>query len=140
MASNHPTLSLPRELINKLLTHAQKNPDIEVCGLIGNDASQHKDYYPIKNVAKNPNCRFLMDAPQQISAMKEMRDKNQTLFGIVHSHPTADAMPSQRDIEHNDYRDVYYFIISLNTRGVLEIRCFILQGNDMQEIDLELET
>jgi [CysO sulfur-carrier protein]-S-L-cysteine hydrolase len=134
------TLYLPRPLINKVLAHAQQNPEIEVCGLIGSDsASKQKEYYPISNVSKSPSCRFLMDAPQQISAMKNMRDKHQQLFAIVHSHPDADAVPSALDIEQNSYKDVFYLIISLNTKGVLEIRAYAQQQDSMKEVDLVLE-
>jgi proteasome lid subunit RPN8/RPN11 len=80
-----------------------------------------------------------MDAPQQISAMKKMRDRGQELFAIVHSHPTSNASPSQLDIEESSYKDVLYIIISLNTKGVLEMRAYTQQANSMQEIELILE-
>lgn len=134
------TLYLPRPLINKVLAHAQQNPEIEVCGLIGsNPSSKQKEYYPISNVSKNPGCRFLMDAPQQISVMKKMRDKQQQLLAIVHSHPKTDAAPSLLDIEQSSYKDAFYLIISLNTKGVLEIRAYSQQQNSMKEVDLVLE-
>lgn len=139
MTSTTQTLYLPRPLVIKILAHAQKNPNIEVCGLIGNSASNQKDYYAVDNVAKNPDSHFLMDAPQQIKAMKQMREKKQELFAIVHSHPTANAEPSPLDIEENSYKEVFYIIISLNTKGVLEMRAYTQQENSMQEVDLILE-
>ena len=140
MPTTENTLRLPRPLVNKILAHAQQNPDIEVCGLIGNSTSGQKDYYPIDNVSDAPSCRFLMDAPQQISAIKKMRDKQQQLFAIVHSHPTTNATPSQLDIDESSYKDVFYLIISLNTKGVLEMRAYTQKQNSMQEVDLILET
>ena len=139
MSSTTKSLSLPRPLVNKILAHAQSNPDVEVCGLIGNSHSQDKSYYPINNISKNPSCRFLMDAPQQITAMKKMREHEQQLFAIIHSHPTTTATPSQRDIDENTYKDVFYLIISLNTKGVLEMRAYIQQQDNMQEVELVLE-
>ncbi len=139
MPSTQQTLYLPRPLVNKILAHAQKKPNVEVCGLIGNDRLNQKDYYVIDNIAKNPECHFLMDAPQQINAIKQMREKQQRLFAIVHSHPTTNAEPSQLDIKENSYKDVFYIIISLNTKGVLEMRAYIQQANNMQEIDLVLQ-
>lgn len=133
------TLFLPRPLVNKLLAHAQKNPEVEVCGLIGNDGHDKKDYYPIDNVSKDPGCRFMMDAPQQINAMKKMREKEQVLFAIVHSHPASNATPSALDIEENSYSDAFYIIISLNTEGVLEMRAYVNQEDSMREVDLILE-
>ena len=143
MTLTDKTLSLPRPLVNKILAHAQQNPKVEVCGLIGNsignNGSVAKNYYPIDNVANNPGSHFLMDAPQQIKAMKQMREKQQTLLAIVHSHPTADARPSQLDIKENTYKEVFYIIISLNTKGVLEMRAYVQQEDSMEEIELLLE-
>lgn len=133
------TLELPRPLVNKILAHAQQNDEAEVCGLVGSSSSGEKFYYSINNIADNPNCRFLMDAPQQISAMKKMREKQQQLFAIVHSHPNASAQPSQLDIQENAYKDVFYIIISLNTKGVLEMRAYNQTDDDMQEVELILE-
>jgi len=47
MPMTKQTLSLPRPMVNKILVHAQQNPEIEVCGLIGNDTANSKDYYSI---------------------------------------------------------------------------------------------
>ena len=143
MTLTDKTLSLPRPLVNKILAHAQQNPKVEVCGLIGNSTgnsgSVEKNYYSIDNVANNPGSHFLMDAPQQIKAMKQMREKQQKLFAIVHSHPTADAKPSQLDIKENTHKNVFYIIISLSTKGVLEMRAYIQQEDSMEEIELLLE-
>ena len=139
MSSTITTLELPRPLINKIMAHAQHNENMEVCGLIGNDNADKKSYYPIGNVSNKPGCRFLMDAPQQINAMKKMRDRQQKLFAIVHSHPTTNATPSALDISENSYKDVFYIIISLNTTGVLEMRAYTQTDDAMQKVDLILE-
>jgi len=139
MTNHSQNLSLPRPLVNKILAHAQNNPDIEVCGLIGNSATMKKTYYPIDNISTQPSCRFIMDAPQQIAAMKKMRGNKQQLFAIIHSHPNATASPSQRDINESAYKDAYYIIISLNTKGVLEMRAYKQLQESMLEINLVLE-
>jgi len=133
------TLELPRPLVNKILAHAQQNDNIEVCGLIGSNTAGAKSYYAIDNISKNPCCNFLMDAPQQINTMKTMRDKQQKLFAIVHSHPSASAQPSLLDIQQNGYKNVFYIIISLNTTGVLEMRAYTQTNNAMQDIELILQ-
>lgn len=139
MPPTQQTLYLPRPLVNKILAHAQKNPDVEICGLIANDQENNKYYYAVDNIAQDPEHHFLMDAPQQIGAMKQMREKQQTLFAIVHSHPDANAEPSQLDIEESSYKNIFYIIISLNTKGVLEMRAYTQKQDSMQEISLILE-
>ena len=40
MNTDNNTLLLPRNLANKILAHAQKNPETEICGLISS-LNQH---------------------------------------------------------------------------------------------------
>ena len=80
-----------------------------------------------------------MEPKQQVAAMKTMRESGEELFAIYHSHPNAPAIPSARDIEQAAYPDAYYLIISLNTKGVLEMRCFkLLHDENIVEIILEM--
>lgn len=131
---------LPRKLVNELLHSAQLSPDEEVCGFVGKTAAGAYSCYPVDNVADEPSERFLMGAENQLSAMKGMREKEQEMFAIYHSHPTAPAIPSAMDIEQAAYPDTYYLIISLNTKGVLEMRCFkLLHDENIVEITLRME-
>jgi len=131
---------LPRPLVNHILHHAQQTPDEEVCGLIGAVEQAPKSCYPVRNVAPTPANRFLMDAQGQVDAMRQMRDNNEALFAIYHSHPASPPVPSQTDLEQSTYPEAYYFIVSLNIKGVLEMRGFRLNRHQLvEEIPLLLE-
>ena len=132
-------INLPRKLTNQLLHLAQVSPDAEVCGLIGADASgKPVGCYPVSNSATDPKRRFLLDAEEQIAAMKQMRENGESLFAIYHSHPDAPATPSATDIAEAAYPDALNLIISLNTKGVLEMRGFKIHGNHVIEAVLNL--
>jgi proteasome lid subunit RPN8/RPN11 len=134
-----PDVTLPRELINQLLTHAQHSPEAEVCGLIGRGGDTGRyQVYPVANVAPEADHLFAMEPKAQIDAMRRMRESGETLFAIYHSHPHAPAEPSLRDLQEAAYPEALYLIISLNTKGVLEMRGFRLQGNEVNSVDLHL--
>ena len=128
---------LPRTLVNQLLHLAQSSPEQEICGLIGRRDEQC-ECYPIDNVATDASVLFALNASEQIAAMKSMREQGQDLFAIYHSHPSAAAAPSVKDIEEADYPDALYLIISLNTKGVLEMRAFYLRDKQVKEVELSL--
>lgn len=134
-----PTIKLPRPLVNQLLHQAQLAADREVCGLIGAHEGEPAHCYPVANVAPAPEVRYAMDPKGQIGAMRQMRERGEELFAIYHSHPASPALPSAMDIEETRYPGVLYLIISLNTKGVLEMRGFRLTGQDVAEVMLELE-
>lgn len=134
-----PEIRLPRKLTNRLLHLAQISPDAEICGLIGANADgQPATCYPINNDADTPQNRFLLDASQQIAAMKQMRERGECLFAIYHSHPHTPALPSVIDVEQAAYPEALHLIISLDTKGVLELRGFQIQGQQISECGLEL--
>jgi proteasome lid subunit RPN8/RPN11 len=136
---NNSTLVLPRKLANLILTHAQQNPETEICGLIGTQNGQAKHYYPVANVAANSATLFKMDEQAQIATMKIMREQNEELLAIVHSHPHSIAEPSALDQAQHQYPDAYYLIVSLNTVGVLELRAFKQIKQKFESVELVLE-
>lgn len=130
-------VQLPRPLVNQLLHLAQQSPEQEVCGLIGQRGDRCV-CYPIDNVATDASVLFALNASEQISAFKTMKERGQELFAIYHSHPHSVALPSATDIEEADYPDALYLIISLNTRGVLEMRGFYLRDHVIDEVELTI--
>ena len=131
-------IAIPRKIVQDLLHHAQQTPEQEVCGLISSQNNTPQRSYPIKNTADKPESFFNLDAQQQIQAMANMRDNNEQLFAIYHSHPTAPAIPSSTDIEQANYPDALYIIISLDTKGVLELRGYKKANAEFIEAPLRL--
>jgi [CysO sulfur-carrier protein]-S-L-cysteine hydrolase len=132
-------MQLSRKLTNQLLHLAQISPNDEICGLIGGKNNHPTTCYPIKNVATHPQQQFLLDAEQQIATMITMREHGEDLLAIYHSHPKSPAVPSPTDLELAAYEDATYLIISLNTKGVLEMRGFRIQQKIAQELVLTLD-
>lgn len=132
------TITIPRTLANKLLTLAQHDPEDEVCGLVGRDGENHFAIYPVKNIAENRGEVFEMDPQQQVHAFREMREKQQELFAIFHSHPHSEARPSMKDLDEASY-EALNIIISLNTTGVLDMRGYYYRDHQARPVELEIE-
>ncbi len=129
---------LPRKVINELLARAQHSPEAEVCGLIGQGEAGTYSLYPVVNVAIEQDHLFTLDPKGQIDAMRQMREDNETLFAIYHSHPHAPAEPSLRDRQEAAYPEALYLIISLDTKGVLQLKGYRLQEGDFTPVELHL--
>ena len=130
-------VNIPRTLVNRILTLAQGSPDEEVCGLVS-ARDQDMRCIPVANVASDRQRRFTMDPAQQIDAMRAMRERGETLFAIYHSHPAGPAEPSSTDIEQAGYPDVLHLIVSLNTKGVLELRGYRFKQDTAEPVHLEI--
>jgi len=133
-------LVIPRPMATKLLFEAQKRPDEEVCGLVGARDGEATSLYPIANVAEDKAHRFEMSGKEQIEAMRTMRERGERLLAIYHSHPDTPPEPSARDLEALGYPDAVYLIISLNIKGVLEMRAWQRDGDAIRETPLRVTT
>ncbi|MDH5218025.1 MAG: M67 family metallopeptidase [Gammaproteobacteria bacterium] len=130
---------IPRPMANRILSQAQSNEEVEICGLIGGKSNCLKTLYPIKNIAGDPAHIFEMDPAKQIDAMRQMRENEEELAAIYHSHPSSPAQPSQIDIKQAAYPEALYLIVSLNTEGVLEMRGFTIIDKQVAEVELTVE-
>jgi len=121
-----------------MLDHALTVPHEEVCGILGARAQKLRTYYPVANAAKDQEKLFLLDAQGQIDAMRIMRDREENLGGIFHSHPDSGAEPSETDLRLAAYPGVIYFIASL-AGGQPELRAFEFDGTAFHDVELEDE-
>ena len=115
-------IELPRTLAVQLLTHAQSSPDQEICGLVAASGGEPHRAIRISNASAEPRRLFEMDDAELLAAMKLMREKEESLFAIYHSHPDSAPTPSITDLERAGHPDALHLIISLGTKGVLEMQ------------------
>jgi len=132
-------LTISRQVVNDMLTQAQKSPDAEICGLVAGHENHGQHIYPIRNIAESATTRYHLDPKEQIDAMRHIRDNQQSLIAIYHSHPSSAALPSATDLDEASYPDAIYLIISLNTIGVLELSAFKISDKSYKSIELKLE-
>jgi proteasome lid subunit RPN8/RPN11 len=134
------TVTIPRKIATQLLTHAQHNPEVEVCGLISGRDGHAVRVYPVSNISEEPDHLFDMDPKAEIDSMRTMRERGEALFGIYHSHPHSPPEPSAEDLDKAGYPDALYLIISLDTKGVLQLRGYHLgEDKTIEPVDLVVE-
>ena len=139
MNARQDNVTLPRHIVNRIMAHVQKSPEAEVCGLIAMRDGIVTRSIPIPNLAEDIQHRYRMDPAAPIEAMRTIRTQGESLFAIYHSHPSSQAQPSATDIAEAAYPDCLYLIISLNTKGVLEMRGFRIHKGYSREIAIALE-
>jgi proteasome lid subunit RPN8/RPN11 len=87
----------------------------------------------VANVAAEPARRFEMDPAGQVAALRHMRERGEGMLAIYHSHPSAPPEPSVHDLAGLGYPEALYLIISLNIKGVLEMRAWQREDDTMRE-------
>lgn len=93
------------------LQHAEFEPDIEVCGLLGGPViGQITAALPIANIEKSIS-KFRICENDLERGRAILTEQKLTWCGIYHSHVLDDAMPSKDDTDNMPW-NLYYLIVS----------------------------
>ena len=140
-----PGVGLTRAIHDAIVAHAVAGRPNEACGLIlagGSEASGgYLRFVPVRNAAGSPH-RFEMEGSDLLAVLVEADARAETVWAIVHSHPTTSAKPSIVDIGPANYPDAIYLIVSLApgrahpTTGEPELRAWQLTDGVAVEVDL----
>jgi proteasome lid subunit RPN8/RPN11 len=126
-----------REVLNRLLDEAHREPTLECCGLLAGRDGTIERVLPAPNVLASPSAYEL--APGDLfQLMREIRAAELEMMGIYHSHPTGDNYPSPRDIERAYYPDAVYFIVSSGQKARRPVRAFAICDGSVRERSVEV--
>jgi len=112
--------------------HARRALPTECCGLLSGSNGVITDLHPLRNDADKPETRYFATPEDLFAAMRRIRDAEQRLLGIYHSHPRSPAYPSVSDVEMAFYPEAFYFIISLAPR--VDLRAFKIERARIEEV------
>jgi len=131
-----PAIKIPRHLVNQILHLAQLSPDLGTSALIGGRDHIPRSCYPLLTTATDDHW---LDPVSCNTALNTMAARGESLFAVLHTHPNSPAIPSLNDRVLKEFPDTPRLIVSLNTKGVLEMRGYNINSTKQAiEIDLEL--
>ena len=129
---------IPRILVNQILSHAQRSLPEECVGILSGQGQQMLNWHPLSNQLQSPT-KFLADSTELIQLLRQLREENQELVAIYHSHPQSSTLPSPIDLQQAYYPEALYLIVSLQTDGRLEMNGYLIQNNQavLQEVTVQ---
>lgn len=133
------SVTLPHGIVEQLLNEARRHAHEEVCGLISARNAIPLRVFPVTNIARDKQQHFEMDPAQLIAAMKHMRNDQESLFAIYHSHIHAPAYPSPTDIARAAYPDTLYLIIAPEHHAGMTLRGFYLHRDRVETVELHID-
>jgi [CysO sulfur-carrier protein]-S-L-cysteine hydrolase len=128
-------------LLQALIDEARQAYPNEACGILAGDRAAEDGGAPtrfiaMRNAAESPS-RYLIDPSEQLHAMLEIDDADETIWGIFHSHVASPPEPSVTDIGLALYPDALYVICSL-AGDVPEVRAWAIRDGVVNEVVLEV--
>lgn len=109
------TLTIPENIYQEMLAHAESLAPIESCGYLGGTEETITSFYPMTNVDQSPE-HFSFDPKEQFSVVKSSRSKGEKLLAVYHSHPASPARLSAEDLRLFNDPNPVYLIFSLQQK------------------------
>lgn len=104
---------IPRELIDRMLQHANKEAPREACGVILGTGERAVEVVPTKNVSKTPEYTYKISPEELLRIFDYAAQKNLEILGFYHSHPYGSVYPSSIDVARASWDKAVYVILNL---------------------------
>lgn len=130
---SHTEITLSRTLATQLLKYAQNSPQQRVCGLLLGRDSNAQRVVPLPNRASTPQTSHAIAAEDFAAAVSVALNDGLQPLAVYHSHPDSPPVPGEGDRAASPDPQLPLLVISLDTKGVLEMRAFVPTDDSLQE-------
>ncbi len=135
-------ITLKKSDYEKIVAHARSCLPEEACGLIGgtetNGVKTIEAVYLLEN-SDHSSEHFSISPQEQLSAIKDMRQKGIQPLGNWHSHPETPSRPSEEDKRLFFDSKARYLILSLMDRENPVLNAFIVEHHtDVSKDELRI--
>jgi proteasome lid subunit RPN8/RPN11 len=147
--ATHPgpaSVNLPVPIHDSIVAHAREELPNEACGLIvgdrpASDGGVPLRWVPARNSLASP-YRYEIDPDDLLRVTIEVDDRDETIWGIVHSHVASPARPSPTDLRQATYPEAIYVLVSFDPAeadpitGAESVRAWRLVDGSVHEVAL----
>ena len=131
--------SIAAHLVTQIIDWARNGLPNEACGLlaadrVAEDGGAPSRFLPMRNAAASP-YRYEMESQELLRAILDIDDRDEVVWGIVHSHVASKAEPSATDVGLAAYRDALYLICSLAAEAPV-LRAWSIVDGGVSEVVL----
>ena len=105
-------LNVPEGVLQATIADLEARLPQEGVALWSGCGDEVQSWTRLCNVAAEPHKRYAVDPQEWIAALHQVELRGETPLALVHSHPTAAAVPSSYDREHWHYPDLWCVIVS----------------------------
>ena len=123
---------LEKRHADEMIAHSLEEDPNECCGILAGKDGEVRHLYRIANTTKSP-YRYLMDPKEQLNAMLDSERNGWEFLAFYHSHTHSAAYPSTTDVRmalQSGYLEVYYVLVSLESKENPQIRSFNIDENE----------
>jgi [CysO sulfur-carrier protein]-S-L-cysteine hydrolase len=125
-------LTLPREMLDRVLAHARRDHPDEACGVIAGRDGVATRLFEMANADRSPTG-FTFDSAEWLAVYRDVDDADEELLAVYHSHTMTEAYPSRTDVLWSRTTEFAHWLL-VSTRGDDdEVRSFVITDGEVVE-------
>jgi proteasome lid subunit RPN8/RPN11 len=129
------SLSLPRSMVEQVVTHARRDHPDECCGVISAVDGQAARLVEMENAERSPTG-FTFDSAEWLRVYRELDDADEEPWVVYHSHTATEAYPSRTDIKWSATAGFPYWLLVSTRADEDEVRAFTIADGEVTEVPL----
>jgi proteasome lid subunit RPN8/RPN11 len=132
-------LTIGKDLIDAMVTHARADHPDEACGVIAGPAGLDRPerFVPMVNAARSPTF-YEFDSMDLLRLYREMDARDEEPVVVYHSHTATEAYPSRTDISYASEPNAHYVLVSTREPDTAEIRSFRIVDGVVTEEEVSI--
>ncbi|NBJ68080.1 MULTISPECIES: M67 family metallopeptidase [Clostridia] len=124
-------LIIPQSIHKKMIEHGEQGIPFESCGLLAGNNMHTKSIWRLENEQLSDR-RFFVSKAKVGEVIEKIRQRNEEVLAIYHTHPTTSPIPSRYDLIHHPTEHVKMVIISYKSTPPLA-KCYQIYKNNYEE-------
>lgn len=131
--------TLPAEILEAMLCHAENCHPEESCGLLASDSDGRlRMAYPLTNTLHSPT-NYTIEPREHFKALRHAERQGWEITGVFHSHPHTRAYPSPTDVQLAADPTWLYVVIGMEDRARPVVRGFRITNGLIRDEELIIE-
>lgn len=130
-------LSLPQEMLDRVVDHARRDHPDECCGVIAGRDGVATRVFEMDNAERSPTG-FSFDSGQWLQVYRALDDADEQPLVVYHSHTATEAYPSRTDVLWSKNTEFEHWLLVSTRDGTDEVRCYVITDGDVVEEPLTI--
>ncbi|WP_077302875.1 Mov34/MPN/PAD-1 family protein [Virgibacillus pantothenticus] len=135
---NDKQIIIPLSINNQMIEHGYSALPYEACGLLAGNRMKVQSIWQLENEWKSDR-RFFVSKEKVEGALNKIKQINQEVLAIYHSHPFTAPIPSTFDVRNHPTTNVKMIIVSFKG-GSPSVRCYRIRDTNYEECLFCIET
>ena len=130
-------LTLPREMLDRVLAHARRDHPDEACGVIAGRDGVATRMWEMSNADRSPTG-FTFDSAEWLAVYRDVDDADEDLLAVYHSHTMTEAYPSRTDVLWSRTTEFQHWLLVSTRADEDEVRSFVISDGEVVEEPVEV--